>query len=102
MVTYLGNQIKLSSNRLSYCLFQSNWIEQSKPTRKCIITLTEVLKQPQVLVIWKLYPLDLQTFTSVSLSLIWCHLSILPMFDVLQILKFAYSMLNILRNLDWK
>lgn len=70
IVMYFGNEIKLSSNRLSYCLFESNWTGQSKSYQKTIIILGEVLKQPHQLLISKLYPLNLETFTSVSLRLI--------------------------------
>jgi len=65
MVMYLGNEIKLFSDRLSYCFFQSNWMDQSSLNKNCIIILAEVLKRPQEMVIAKLYPLDLKTFTSV-------------------------------------
>lgn len=65
MVMYLGNEIELYSNRLSQCLFESNWIEQSESHKKLLVILTEVLRQPQVLIVGKLYPLNLYTFTTV-------------------------------------
>lgn len=68
MVMYFGNEVKCSSDELSYSVFESNWIVQSKSYRKCILTLTEVVKKPHELVILKLYPLDLETFTSVSIN----------------------------------
>lgn len=103
MIMFLGNEIKSSRDRLSYCLFESNWIEQSKSCKKCIIILTEVLKQPQELVIWKLYPLNLKTFTSVrllfidlkSISFLFFYLKKLIL---LQILNLAYSIFNILNR----
>jgi len=66
MVMYFGNEIKVSRSRLSYCFFESNWIEQSALYKQCVIIIMEVLKQPQELVILKLYPLNLKTFSSVS------------------------------------
>jgi len=66
MVMYFGNEIELSSGQLSYCLFECNWIDQSQSFKKYIIILMEVFKQPQQLVICKLYPLNLDTFTKVS------------------------------------
>lgn len=51
LVMYFGNEIKLSSHRLSYSLFESNWIEESKSLKKSKIILIELLKQPQELVI---------------------------------------------------
>lgn len=67
MVMYLGNEIKVSSNRLSYCLFESTWIVQTRDCKKYMIIMTEVLKKPQELIAGKLYPLNMRTFTSVSL-----------------------------------
>lgn len=64
---YLGNEIKLHSDGLSYCLFESNWIDDSKYCGKIIIIFTALLKKPQEIVIAKLYPLNLQTYTRVSL-----------------------------------
>lgn len=66
VVMHYGNKIKISSDRLTYCLFESNWVEQSPSYKKCIIMFLEVLKKPHELLIGKLYPLNLQTFTSVS------------------------------------
>lgn len=66
MVMYFGNEIKFYYSKLIYCLFESNWIDQLKSIKDDIIILTEVLKQPQELVILKLYPMNLDTFTSVS------------------------------------
>lgn len=71
MITYFGNEIKLSSNRLSYSLFESTWINQTHSTKKCVIIFGEYLKQPHQLVIGKLYPLTLETFTRVRLNCNW-------------------------------
>lgn len=65
MITYFGNEIKLSSDRLSYSLFQSNWTAQPPSTQKYIIIFAEYLKQPHELLVYKLYPLTLETFTKV-------------------------------------
>ncbi|XP_037025648.1 odorant receptor 94b-like [Bradysia coprophila] len=79
MITYVGNEIMLSSNRLSYSLFESEWYNQPQFTKKCIIIFGEYLKQPQAIVIGKLYPLTLETFT--------------------RIINSACSMFNILKNI---
>ncbi|XP_037044050.1 odorant receptor 43a-like [Bradysia coprophila] len=79
MVMYLANEIKLSSDDLSRCLYNSNWIEQTQSCKRCVIILGERFKQPQELVVGKIYPLNLLTFTS--------------------IINGAYSMFNILQNL---
>lgn len=65
MVMYFGNEIKLFSGRLSYCLFKSNWMEQSQLCKKSIIIFGERLKQTNQLVILKIYPLTLEIFTRV-------------------------------------
>lgn len=66
MITYYGNEIMFLSGNLSLCLFKSNWMDQSEKCKRSLIILMEVLKQPQVLVIGKLYPLDLEIFTNVN------------------------------------
>ncbi|XP_037041459.1 odorant receptor 94b-like [Bradysia coprophila] len=78
MITYMGNEIMLSSNRLSYSLFQSDWYNQPPSTRKKIVIFGEYLKQPKKLLVGKLYSLTLETFT--------------------RILNSAYSMFNILQR----
>ncbi|XP_037039749.1 putative odorant receptor 71a [Bradysia coprophila] len=78
MITYFGNEIMLSSGRLTYCLFESEWIGQPRSTTKCIIIFGEYLRQSDVMLIGKLYPLTLETFT--------------------RILKSSYSLFNILKN----
>nr|QGW45408.1 odorant receptor 35 [Bradysia odoriphaga] len=78
MITYFGNEIMLSSSRLSYKLFESNWADQPESTKKVIIIFGEYLKQPHEVFIGKLFPLTLETFV--------------------RILKSAYSFFNILKN----
>lgn len=68
MVSYFGNEIKLKSDRLSYSLFESNWIDQPQSTKRCVIIFAELLKQQHELIVGKIYPLTLQTFTRVYMS----------------------------------
>lgn len=88
----------LSSNRLSYSLFESDWTDQPQSTKMCILIFGEYLRQPHELIIGKLYPLTLETFTMVCLNFgrfvqfffienIW-----------FQILNSAYSMFNVLKK----
>lgn len=63
---YLGNEIMLSSDGLSYCLFESTWTEQTQSCKMCIIIMVERLKQPQQLVVGILFSLDLESFSIVS------------------------------------
>lgn len=65
VMMYLGNSIKFESDKLSYCLFQCNWIDQSKASRMDIVILGEFLKKPHELVILKLFPMNLVTFATV-------------------------------------
>ncbi|XP_037050264.1 odorant receptor 22a-like [Bradysia coprophila] len=76
-VMYLANDITLASDRLSYCLFESNWTEQTESCKKYVLIMGEVLKQPQRLMIL-IYPMNLETFMT--------------------IINGAYSMFNILKN----
>ncbi|XP_037032261.1 odorant receptor 94a-like [Bradysia coprophila] len=77
LVMYLANEITVASDRLSYCLFESNWIEQTESCKKYVLIMGEVLKQPQQLVIL-IYPMNLETFVKV--------------------VNGAYSMFNILKS----
>ncbi|XP_037047893.1 odorant receptor 2a-like [Bradysia coprophila] len=78
MITYFGNEIMLSSSYLSYSLFECKWIEQPHSTKKCMIFFGEYLKRSHEMLIGKLYPLTLETFT--------------------EILNMSYSLFNILKN----
>ena len=99
VLMYLGNEIKLSSHRLSYCLFESNWIEQSPTCKRYIIIMTEVLKEPHEMIIGKLYPLNLKTFSSVSFTFEEkMYFNLNTMVFQIQIVNGAYSMFNVLRN----
>lgn len=70
METYFGNEIVLASSRLSYALFECDWIDQCNLCKKSMIILMEALKRPQKLIIGKIYSLDLEIFTSVSYNLV--------------------------------
>ncbi|XP_037039744.1 putative odorant receptor 71a [Bradysia coprophila] len=78
MITYFGNEILVTSGRLSFSLFEADWVDQPPSTTKCIIIFGEYLRQSHQLLIGRLYPLTLETFT--------------------RILKSSYSLFNILKN----
>lgn len=65
---YLAHDISLASDKLSYCLFECAWIGQPKYCLKCILVLGEIIRHSQQLVILKIYPMNLETFTVVSLN----------------------------------
>lgn len=65
-LTYLGNELIVSSDRLSYCLFESNWMENVRLDKRSIFILGESLKQSREMIIGRIYPLNLKTFTKVN------------------------------------
>lgn len=68
-ITYFGNEITIKSNDLSWCIYESHWIDQPLIHQKHIIICLEFFMRPQTLVIGFLFPLDLKTFVSVSLNI---------------------------------
>lgn len=70
LIMNFGNEIKLASDRLSYCLFESDWINRPQTTKKIVLIFGEFLKQPHQLTVLKLYPLNLETFTRVSVEVV--------------------------------
>lgn len=100
VITYFGNDIKLSSNRLSYCLFQSDWTGQPQSTQKNIVIFGEYLKHPHEIKIGKLYPLTLETFRRVCINQDSFNFFFFSKNSSLfQILNSAYSMFNLLKSL---
>jgi hypothetical protein len=99
MIMYFGNEIKISSDRLPYCLFQSDWYDQTESSKRSIIIFAELVKHPKELVIGKLYRLTLEAFTKVELynPIVECDATFFSFF--LQILNSAYCMFNILKSL---
>lgn len=77
---YLGNEIKISSGKLPYYLYESNWIEQSGRCKRIVIVLAEVLKRHQVIMVAKLYALSLETFNAVRV----CVGTLLPVHLLVQ------------------
>ncbi|KAJ6649329.1 hypothetical protein Bhyg_04563 [Pseudolycoriella hygida] len=65
----LSDEITSSSDELSFCLYESNWIGQTESCKKLLIIFCEVLKQPQELKIL-VYPMNLETFTTRSRHLL--------------------------------
>ena len=65
LVMYLANDITDTSGRLTYSLFESNWVEQPELCKKYVLMMGEVLKRPQQLIIL-IYPMNLETFMTVS------------------------------------
>lgn len=100
MITYLGNEITVSSSYFMYNIFRSNWIEQPLSTKKDIIIFCEHLKQPQKILIGKLYPLTLETFVKVYLTYsIGLRCSFFLYKFSFQISYSTYTMFNALKNL---
>lgn len=62
---FFGNEIMLKSDQLSYCIFSSDWINQTLQYKKKLIIFTERLKRPIKITAGKIIILSLSTFTSV-------------------------------------
>lgn len=67
MIMYFGNEIKLESGKLSYRLYESNWIDRSQSVKRDILIFGEFLRRPQELMILKIYPISLKTFSKVGI-----------------------------------
>ncbi|KAJ6635359.1 putative odorant receptor 71a [Pseudolycoriella hygida] len=62
---YFGNEIMLTSAALSNHVYSSSWHSFSLKYRKLVITFMERLKRTRTLLVGKLFPLSLDTFTSI-------------------------------------
>nr|QGW45425.1 odorant receptor 52 [Bradysia odoriphaga] len=78
MIMFFANEITLASDRLSYRLYESCWIDRRQSIKRNVLLFGEFLVKPHQLIVLQLYPLTLDTFT--------------------RILNSAYSMFNILQN----
>lgn len=98
---YLGNEIKISSGKLPYYLYESNWMEQSGRCKRLVIVLAEVLKRHQVIMVAKLYALSLETFNAVRMCVCgrYCLFTYWLKQFFIQIMRTAYSMFNLLNNM---
>lgn len=66
MIMNYGNEIETAHSNLSNCLYNSNWLDQPIQLKKAKLIFMTMLTEPKELVIGKLFPLNLETFTSVS------------------------------------
>lgn len=65
---YYGNEIMLQSNALINHIYFSNWTEMTQRSKRSIIIFMERLKRETQIIVGKLFPLNLETFTTVRLS----------------------------------
>lgn len=65
LTMYFGNLITLKSEDLNWSLYQSNWPQQSLKFRRIAMILFERLRNPTIILVGKLFPLSLDTFSSV-------------------------------------
>lgn len=65
MLCYFGNEIIIKSNSLSMCIYNSNWTNFNLHYRKIMLVFMERLKKHSQVLVGKLFPLNLDTFTSV-------------------------------------
>lgn len=66
MIMFYGNEIKLADDRLSYRLYESDWIDRSMAMKRNVLIFGELLMQPRELIVLGLYPLSLETFKKVN------------------------------------
>lgn len=66
MIMFYGNEIMVASDRLSYYLYESNWIDRSQSIKKNVLMFGELLMQPHMLVVMNTFPLTLKTFMKVE------------------------------------
>lgn len=64
---FLGNEVIFSSNGLLNSAYNSSWELMSDDYRKLLIILMERLKHGSRILVGKLFPLSLDTFTSVNI-----------------------------------
>lgn len=64
---YFGNELIVSSTALSKHSYFSNWMDMTKESRKIFICLLERLKCESQIVVGKLFPLSLETYTTVNI-----------------------------------
>lgn len=67
LTMYFGDLLIHKSDDLRVSLYQSNWVQQSLTFRRIAMILFERLQVPTVIRVGKLFPLSLQTFSSVNL-----------------------------------
>lgn len=64
---FLGNEMIFASNALMNSAYNSSWHIMSIRYRKLLLILMERLKQRSRILVGKLFPLSLDTFTSVNI-----------------------------------
>lgn len=100
MISFYGNELMVTTNRLGYHLFQSDWIDRFRSIRMNVLIFGELLMKPTEIMVLNLYPLTPKTFTNVRLFFVSFlpYLYMKKCFTLLQILNSAYSMFNVLQN----
>lgn len=68
VIIYLANEITLQSDRLSYCIYESNWPCMSTKFRKLVIIIGEKWKKPIIVVVGKIFRMRIHLITSVNNS----------------------------------
>lgn len=66
-VIFYADEIAITSNRLSYCIYDSNWTCMSIECQKLIIIISEKWKKPQELIVGKVFAMRMSILTSVCI-----------------------------------
>lgn len=65
LTMFFGHLIILKSEELRTLLYQSNWPQQSQQFKRIAMITFERLQNPTVILVGKLFPLSLDTFSVV-------------------------------------
>ncbi|XP_015838098.1 odorant receptor Or1 [Tribolium castaneum] len=76
MYTWFGNEVKFKSSKVSYALFECEWIDFSQKVKKDLIFFTIRLQKPVKLSAFNLFYLSLQTFMKI-LKTSWSYFALL-------------------------
>lgn len=63
VILWFGNEITVASTELQYCVFESDWVGQSKSVTSFVTIQIELLKKSQQLIILKVFPMDPHTLS---------------------------------------
>lgn len=100
MPCYYGSEIKAKSELLPARMFASNWTDQSKRFKSSMLIFGERSLRPITPFAGALLPLALPTFVSVSFFYWWDLVIFYNLFIYLQTMKFAYSLLAFLKEME--
>lgn len=67
VLVYFANEISLESNRLSGCIYESNWTSMLPTYQKLIVIVGEKWRNTKQLVVGKMFPMRITILKSVNI-----------------------------------